>query len=49
MNTTADPTNTSYIQNGVNAVFWVAAIVSAVGLVIVLLVIKPQMSKKTEL
>lgn len=46
VNTVADPTNVTNIQNGVNTVFWVAAVLSAVGLVIVLLVVRPQMNKK---
>lgn len=48
LNTAADPTNVSNIQNGVNTVFWVAAIVSVIGFVIVLLIIRPQMSKKED-
>lgn len=48
MNTAADPTNVANIQAGVNAVFWVAAIVSVVGFVLVLFVVRPQMAKKAE-
>ena len=48
MNTAADPTNVELIQNGVNAVFWVAAIVGLVGLAIVIFVVRPQMSDKKE-
>ena len=48
MNTAADPTNVELIQNGVNAVFWVAAIVGLVGLAIVILFVRPQMSDKKE-
>lgn len=48
MNTVADPTNVANIQNGVNAVFWLAAIVSAIGFVIVIFVVRPQMTKKAE-
>lgn len=43
MNTAADPTNVANIQAGVNAVFWVAGIVSIIGFVIVLLVVRPTM------
>lgn len=48
LRTVADPTNVSNIQSGVNTVFWVAAIVSLIGFLIVVLVIRPQMSKKAE-
>lgn len=48
MNTAADPTNVANIQAGVNAVFWVAAIVSIIGFVLVLFVVRPQMTKKAE-
>ncbi|MBU5335907.1 MFS transporter [Intestinibacter bartlettii] len=48
MNTAADPTNVEFIQNGVNAVYWVAAIVGLVGLAIVILFVRPQMSDKKE-
>ena len=48
MNTAADPTNVELIQNGVNAVFWVAAIVGLVGLAIVILFVRPQMSDKKQ-
>ncbi len=48
MRTAADPTNTANIQNGINTVFWAAAIVSIIGFVLVILVIRPQMAKKAE-
>lgn len=48
LRTVSDPTNVSNIQNGVNTVFWVAAIVSVIGFLIVLFIIRPQMSKKAE-
>lgn len=48
MNIVADPTNVANIQNGVNAVFWLAAIVSVIGFLIVIFVIRPQMTKKEE-
>lgn len=47
MRTAADPTNTANIQNGINTVYWAAAIVSIIGFVLVILVIRPQMAKKT--
>lgn len=47
VNTAADPKNTVYIQNGVNAVFWTAAVVSLIGLLLVVFIVKPQMSKKS--
>ena len=43
--TVADATNVTNIQAGVNAVFWVAGIVTAIGFVIVLFVIRPKMMK----
>ena len=43
--TVADATNATYIQNGVNAVFWTSAIITVVGFFIVLFVIRPQMEK----
>lgn len=46
INTAADPTNVVKIQSGVNMVFIMTAIVSLAGFVIVLLVIRPQMSKQ---
>lgn len=46
MNTAADPKNPVNIQNGVNTVFWIAAIISIVGFAIVILIVRPQMSKK---
>lgn len=48
MNIVADPTNVANIQNGVNAVFWLVAIVSVIGFLIVIFVIRPQMTKKEE-
>lgn len=48
MNTAADPTNVELIQNGVNAVYWVAAIVGIIGLAIVLFIVRPQMSSKED-
>lgn len=48
LQTASDPTNPALIQNGVNTVFWVAAAVSLVGFLLVLFVIRPQMSKKAE-
>lgn len=47
MNIAADAQDVSNIQNGVNAVFWVSAVVSLIGLVLVIFVVRPQMSKKT--
>ncbi|MGN0403716.1 MAG: MFS transporter [Bariatricus sp.] len=46
--TASDPSNTALIQNGVNQVFITAAIVSLVGLLIVIFVVKPQMNQKAE-
>lgn len=43
VNTASDATNVANIQAGVNAVFWVAGIVSVVGFVIVMLVVRPTM------
>lgn len=43
VNTASDATNVANIQAGVNAVFWVAGIVSIVGFVIVMLVVRPTM------
>ena len=48
MNTAADPTNVELIQKGVNSVYWVAGIVGIIGLVIVILFVRPQMSDKKE-
>lgn len=48
LQTASDPTNPALIQNGVNTVFWVAAAVSLVGLLLVIFVIRPQMTKKAE-
>ena len=44
-NTVSDPTNVSNIQNGVNAVFWLAAIVSIIGFFIVIFAVKPKMKE----
>ena len=49
MNVASDPANVTNIQNGVNAVFLLAAVVSVIGLVIVLFVLRPQMMKKEEI
>jgi MFS family permease len=46
LRTAADPTNVSNIQSGCNLVFWVAAIVSVIGLLLVLFVVRPNMEKK---
>ncbi len=48
LNTAADPTNAALIQNGVNAVFLVAAVVTFVGFLLVVLVIRPALSEKAE-
>ncbi len=48
LNTAADPTNAALIQNGVNAVFLVAAAVTFVGFLLVVLVIRPALSEKAE-
>ncbi len=48
LNTAADPTNAALIQNGVNAVFLVAAVVTFVGFLLVVLVIRPALSDKAE-
>ena len=45
-NTASDPTNAALIQSGVKSVFCTAAVVLAIGLLLVLFVVKPQMSKK---
>lgn len=42
-NTMADPTNVSNIQQGVNLVFWIAAVVLVTGFFIVLFVVRPKM------
>ena len=44
--TTADPTNVALIQNGVKSVFWTAAVVTLIGLLLVIFIVKPEMSKK---
>lgn len=46
--TVSDPTNVTNIQNGVNAVFWVAAVVSLIGFFLVLFVVRKQMTPKAE-
>lgn len=46
LNTAADPTNVAYIQNGVNSVFRLAAIVAVIGLVLVIFVVRPKMTAK---
>lgn len=48
INTAADPTNVENIQNGVNAVFRLASIILTIGFVVVIFVIRPQMTKKKE-
>ena len=45
-NTASDPTNAALIQSGVKSVFCTAAVVAVIGLLLVLFVVKPQMSKK---
>ncbi len=47
LNTATDPTNAALIQNGVNAVFLTAAIVTAIGFALVVLVIRPSLEAKT--
>lgn len=44
--TASDPTNTTLIKNGVNAVFVVAAVVTVAGFILVVTVIKPLMDEK---
>lgn len=46
LSTSADPTNVAYIQNGVNSVFRLAAIVAVIGLVLVIFVVRPKMTAK---
>lgn len=46
LNTAADPTDPALIQNGVNAVFFIAAIVTLVGFALVIFVIRPKMEAK---
>ena len=46
LNTASDPTSAALIQNGVNAVFMTAAIVTAIGFVLVVFVIRPMMEAK---
>ena len=44
--TSGDATNVWNIQRGCNAAFWIAGVFAMVGLAIVLLVIRPQMTRK---
>lgn len=44
--TVADAANVGNIQRGCNAAFWIAAVFAMIGLAIVLLVIRPQMTRK---
>ncbi len=44
--TVSDPNSVVNIQNGVNAVFWVAGIVTIIGFLIVVFVIRPKMTKE---
>ena len=44
--TASDPTNTTLIKNGVNAVFVVAAVVTVAGFILVVTVIRPLMDEK---
>lgn len=46
INTVADPTNVDNIQAGVNSVFWIAGIVSFVGLALVILFVKPMFAQQ---
>lgn len=46
LSTAADPTNVANIQNGVNSVFRLAAIVAVIGLVLVIFVVRPKMTAK---
>ena len=46
LSTSADPTNVANIQNGVNSVFRLAAIVAVIGLVLVIFVVRPKMTAK---
>ena len=48
LSTSADPTNVANIQNGVNSVFRLAAIVAVIGLVLVIFVVRPKMTAKAE-
>ncbi len=45
MCTAADPTDVALVQKGVNAVFLTAAVISAIGFVIVIFIVRPQMTK----
>lgn len=44
--TASDPTNTAFIKNGVNAVFIVAAVVTAAGFILAVAVIRPLINEK---
>lgn len=46
LNNAKDPTNVTYIQNGVNAVFLLAGVISIIGLVLVLFIVRPAMTEK---
>ena len=48
INIAADPTSAALIQNGVNSVFITAALVSALGFLLVLFVVRPQMTGKRD-
>jgi len=48
INTVADSTSITNIQAGINAVFWIAGIVSLVGFLLVIFLIRPQMGVKEE-
>jgi MFS family permease len=48
LNTANDPTNIANIQNGVNSVFMLAAVVSIIGFLLVVFVVKPQMTSKNK-
>lgn len=48
LNTAADPNDVANIQSGVNAVFLLAAVVSVIGLLLVIFVVRPKMSAKAE-
>lgn len=46
VNIAGDPTDIAKIQNGVIMVFMAAAVVSLIGFIIVVVVIRPQMTKE---
>ena len=48
INIAADPNSAALIQNGVNSVFITAALVSALGFLLVLFVVRPQMTGKRD-